>query len=104
VVRGVAEPRPHGERVHGAQVSLAEERQYVAAALVHRRLRNMSVLERQQLPAWKRRREDESFVRVDRHTLRVIDHVKPEAVEVQNLVHRLGELEDVLPVPRTQLV
>ena len=104
VVGRVAEPRARGKRVHGPQVTPTEERQYVAAALVRRRLQCVPLLEREEILARERRREDEPLVRVHDYALRVLDHVEPEAVEVEHLVHRLGDFEDVLPVPRAELV
>src|SRR5436190_460769 len=80
-----------------AAVAVEHELGHVGALVIGRLRGEVSRAEGEQLLRRVRRAEGEPLVGEDVRVGRVIDHVQPQVIEVRHLVHRLGDLDDVLP-------
>ncbi len=100
VFLGKPRPRSMREPVHRLAVARAQDSGHVAAPVVHGLDRENALSKSQQVLTRRRSRAGEPLVREHHRVGRVVDHVEPQVVEVEHLVHRLGDFDDVAAVTR----
>ena len=90
--------------LHRVAIPAGELRGHVAAAVVGRLDREDLVAEGEQLLRRRRPAGVEALVGVDAHAGRMVEDDELQPIEVGDLAHRLGDLQDEMAVERGQLL